>query len=156
MRIVIIRVNSNSTTSTEVVYILYSRKVWRGENLGEFGESPLICQTKTIQISTYWIYSFAKLFFAKYSKKVNSQNFLPTKLSCYMVLIGCNNFIDVKFEYFWVVDLKIFIIIMILKILLIIMVLKLSWDHDNTEILPSLEHTINIHSDSVSIAKGLT
>jgi len=33
--------------------ILYNRESLAGRKFGEFGESSLICQTKTIQISTY-------------------------------------------------------------------------------------------------------
>jgi len=53
---------------------------------GEFGKSSMIRQTKTIQISPYnykllaEIYSFAKLFFAKCSKRVNLPNFCPANL----------------------------------------------------------------------------
>jgi len=55
---------------------------------GEFGKSSLICQKRQISI-----YSYNHLaesihlpnFFAKCSKQVNSPNFLPAKLSRYMV-----------------------------------------------------------------------
>ena len=54
-----------------------------GGKFGEFGESSMIRQTKTIQISTYilityWLmYYFAKLSFTKCSKRINLPN-LPT------------------------------------------------------------------------------
>jgi len=54
----------------------------------------VICQTKTIQISTYnynllaesILYSFTKLFFTKCSKRVNLPNFISAKPSCYTVI----------------------------------------------------------------------
>jgi len=61
---------------------------------GEFGKSSLIYQTKTIQISTYNYDLLAESihicqsFFAKYSKRVNSPNFLPAKLSRYTVIVS--------------------------------------------------------------------
>jgi len=56
----------------------------------KFGESSMICQSKTIQISTYNYNLLAKSihspnFFAKCSKQVNLPNFIPAKLSCYTV-----------------------------------------------------------------------
>jgi len=76
--------------------LLYSGKVWQGESLvNQFGESSLIRQTKTIQISIYncnllaeSIHSPNFSVFAKCSKRVNSPNFSPTKLSRYMVYCG--------------------------------------------------------------------
>jgi len=59
--------------------------------LGEFDESPMICQTKTIQISTYNYNLLAEsihllnVFFAKCSKQVNLPNFIPAKLSRYTI-----------------------------------------------------------------------
>jgi len=56
-----------------------------GRKLGEFSESSMIHQTKTIQISTYNYNLLVESihspnFFAKYSKQINLPNFLPTKL----------------------------------------------------------------------------
>ena len=58
---------------------------------GEFGKSSVICQIKTIQISTYNLIAFLadlfirQTFLDKCSKRVNSLNFFPAKLSNYMV-----------------------------------------------------------------------
>ena len=46
-----------SVSKTATVLLISLSTVWRetlvGGNVGEFGESSVICQTKTIQISTY-------------------------------------------------------------------------------------------------------
>jgi len=51
------------------MHIPYSRKVW------QFGKSLAICQTKTIQISTY---SYNLL-----AESIHLPNFTSTKLSCH-------------------------------------------------------------------------
>ena len=55
----------------------------------KLGESSLICQTKTIQISTYFITFWLNLFIRQtffHSKRVNSPNLYPAKLSRYTVI----------------------------------------------------------------------
>jgi len=87
------------------------------EKFSEFGELSLIHQTKTIQISTYNYNLLAESihspnFFTKCSKRVNSPNFLPAKLSCYTVYkilnwIYCNSilmqykYIPYKMKIWW-------------------------------------------------------
>ena len=63
-----------------------------GGVFGEFGESSMICQIKTIQISFTINNLLADLLirqiiFAKCSKRVNSLNFPPAKLSHYTVCV---------------------------------------------------------------------
>ena len=70
----------------------YSRKVWRVEKFGEFGELSAIHQTKISKLVVTINKLLAGLFIRKkFSairlKRVNSPNFLPAKLSCYMVVL---------------------------------------------------------------------
>ena len=65
--------------------ILYSRKVWQGK-FGKFGESSMIHQTKTIQISIYNKHLLADLLIRQtyFCQMLEKSQFV--KLSRYMVI----------------------------------------------------------------------
>jgi len=78
---------------TVTISVTVKQESLAGKKFGEFGESRAIRQTKTIQIPTYNYNLLAEFihspkFFAKCSKRVNSPNFIPAKLSHYMVYLN--------------------------------------------------------------------
>ena len=75
-----------------------------GKKFGKFGESSMICQTKTIQILTYNYYlwlnlSIRQTFPRQMLITVNSPNFLATKLSLYTVFYKKNNYMTCMHTY---------------------------------------------------------
>ena len=65
-----------------VLYILLGRESLAGENFGEFGESSVICQTKTIQIFTYNYYLLAEFIHSPNFSSPNAHNSEFAKLFC--------------------------------------------------------------------------
>ena len=85
LKILYYRITIGIPTKLFIADLIYhiARKFDRGK-FGEFGKSLMICQTKIIQISAYNCV-------AKCLKSVNSLNFPPAKLSCYVVLAVPSN-----------------------------------------------------------------